>query len=78
MSLECALFKLVMPASSQSELGQTGVVLGPRAQRPVKAAVPLDDGHIVEDGNHADLVAKGGYYSALYRQWTAGREVRSA
>ena len=38
----------------------------------------VDHGRVVEDGNHAELVAKGGYYSSLYRQWTAGREVRSA
>jgi ATP-binding cassette subfamily B protein len=26
----------------------------------------MDDGHIVEQGNHAELLARSGAYSALY------------
>ena len=29
----------------------------------------FDDGKIVEDGSHALLVASGGVYSAMHRDW---------
>ena len=38
----------------------------------------VDHGRVVEDGNHTELLARGGYYSTLYRQWTSGRAVRIA
>jgi ATP-binding cassette subfamily B protein len=28
--------------------------------------IVLDEGHLVEQGTHAELIAKGGYYSRLY------------
>jgi ABC-type transport system involved in cytochrome bd biosynthesis fused ATPase/permease subunit len=34
----------------------------------------VDHGRIVEDGPHRELVRSGGYYAALYRQWTSGRD----
>ncbi len=34
----------------------------------------LEKGEIVEKGKHVDLVAKGGLYSAMWRQQTAGEE----
>jgi len=79
-SLDPATEEQVERALMQLLKGRTSVVIAHRLSTAEHAdrVLVVDDGHIVEDGNHADLVAKGGYYSALYRQWTAGREVRSA
>jgi ABC-type multidrug transport system fused ATPase/permease subunit len=32
----------------------------------------IDHGRLVEDGPHDDLVARGGRYAALHRQWRSG------
>ena len=79
-SLDPATEEQVERALMQLLKGRTSVVIAHRLSTAEHAdrVLVVDDGHIVEDGNHADLVAKGGYYSALYRQWTAGREVRIA
>ena len=60
--------------------GRTSVVIAHRLSTAEHAdrVLVVDKGTIVEDGHHRELLARGGYYSALYRQWTAGREVRSA
>ena len=56
--------------------GRTSVVIAHRLSTAEHAdrILVVDDGRIVEDGPHALLLAKGGYYTALYRQWTQGRE----
>ena len=56
--------------------GRTSVVIAHRLSTAEHAdrVLVVDHGHIVEDGSHADLVRRNGYYSALYRQWTSGRE----
>jgi ABC-type multidrug transport system fused ATPase/permease subunit len=33
----------------------------------------VDGGRVVEDGSHAELVAHGGHYAALYRQWASSQ-----
>jgi len=60
--------------------GRTSVIIAHRLSTAEHAdrILVVDHGRIVEDGNHRDLVAREGYYSALYRQWTAGREARIA
>jgi ABC-type multidrug transport system fused ATPase/permease subunit len=35
----------------------------------------LDDGRIVERGNHEQLMEKGGYYADLYRRQTIEAEL---
>ena len=59
---------------------RTSVVIAHRLSTAEHAdrILVVDHGRVVEDGSHRDLIAKGGYYSALYRQWTQGREVRIA
>jgi ABC-type multidrug transport system fused ATPase/permease subunit len=37
----------------------------------------VDGGELVELGPHADLVAKGGTYAALYDTWVAGTGAHS-
>jgi ATP-binding cassette, subfamily B, bacterial len=56
--------------------GRTSVVIAHRLSTAEHAdrVLVVDHGRIVEDGPHRELLPKGGYYSALYRQWTSGRE----
>ncbi|MBK8560469.1 ABC transporter ATP-binding protein [Candidatus Amarobacter glycogenicus] len=79
-SLDPATEEQVEEALRQLLKGRTSVVIAHRLSTAEHAdrILVVDHGRVVEDGNHAELVAKGGYYSSLYRQWTAGREVRSA
>jgi ATP-binding cassette subfamily B protein len=60
--------------------GRTSVVIAHRLSTAEHAdrVLVVDGGRIVEDGRHEELVRRGGYYAALYRQWVAGREQRSA
>lgn len=60
--------------------GRTVVVIAHRlstAARADRVAV-VDDGRIVEEGSHRDLVARGGPYAALYASWTTGRGAESS
>jgi ATP-binding cassette subfamily B protein len=79
-SLDPATEEQVEEALRRLLAGRTSVVIAHRLSTAEHAdrVLVVDKGTIVEDGHHAELLARGGYYSALYRQWTAGREVRSA
>jgi ABC-type multidrug transport system fused ATPase/permease subunit len=79
-SLDPATEEQVEEALRKLLKGRTSVVIAHRLSTAEHAdrILVVDHGSIVEDGNHRELVAKGGYYSALYRQWTAGRAVRIA
>ena len=74
-SLDPATEEQVEEALRKLLRGRTSVVIAHRLSTAEHAdrILVVDHGRIVEDGSHRDLVAKGGYYSALYRQWTAGR-----
>lgn len=79
-SLDPATEEQVEEALRKLLKGRTSVVIAHRLSTAEHAdrILVVDHGAIVEDGNHRELVAKGGYYSALYRQWTSGRAVRIA
>lgn len=79
-SLDPATEEQVEEALRKLLKGRTSVVIAHRLSTAEHAdrILVVDHGSIVEDGNHRELVAKGGYYSALYRQWTSGRAVRIA
>jgi len=79
-SLDPATEEQVEEALRRLLAGRTSVVIAHRLSTAEHAdrVLVVDKGTIVEDGHHTELLARGGYYSALYRQWTAGREVRSA
>lgn len=79
-SLDPATEEKVEEALRRLLAGRTSVVIAHRLSTAEHAdrILVVDHGRIVEDGHHADLLARGGYYSALYRQWIAGRAVRSA
>lgn len=75
-SLDPATEGLVENALARLCAGRTSVVIAHRLSTAEHAdrVLVVDDGRIVEDGTHEELRALGGYYSALYRQWTQGRE----
>lgn len=75
-SLDPATEGVVEEALRRLLRGRTSVVIAHRLSTAEHAdrVVVVDDGRIVEDGPHSALLARGGYYSALYRQWTQGRE----
>ena len=39
--------------------------------------IVMDQGHIVEIGNHDELLEKGGFYASLYQSQFEGSEIRS-
>ena len=59
--------RLVQRALHEAMVGRTTLVIAHRLATVLKAdrIVVMDDGHVVEEGVHADLVAKGGLYARL-------------
>lgn len=74
-SLDPATEGMVEEALHKLLRDRTSIVIAHRLSTAEHAdrVLVVDRGRIVEDGHHLDLVRKGGYYSALYRQWTSGR-----
>jgi ATP-binding cassette subfamily B protein/subfamily B ATP-binding cassette protein MsbA len=62
--------RLVQQAIDQFERQHTVLVIAHRLSTIVKADLicVLDKGRIVEQGNHQELIAKGGVYAGLWRQ----------
>jgi ABC-type multidrug transport system fused ATPase/permease subunit len=61
--------RLVQEALDAASSGRTTLVVAHRLATVQKAdrILVLDRGHIVEDGNHQQLLAKGGLYASLVR-----------
>ncbi len=74
-SLDPATEGVVEEALGHLLRGRTSLIIAHRLSTAEHAdrILVVDDGRIVEDGSHSRLLAMGGYYSALYRQWTQGR-----
>jgi ATP-binding cassette subfamily B protein len=65
---------LVQEALDRVGRGRTTLVIAHRLSTVVTAdrIVVLKEGRLVEEGRHADLVARGGYYASLVAKQTAG------
>jgi len=59
--------RLVQRALDQAMIGHTTIVIAHRLATVLKAdrIVVMDEGRVVEEGKHAELVAKGGLYARL-------------
>jgi len=59
--------RLVQQALEKAMIGRTTLVIAHRLATVLKAdrIIVMDDGHVIEEGVHADLVAKGGLYARL-------------
>ncbi len=62
--------RLVQEALERLMAGRTSLVIAHRLSTILKADVilVLDRGHLVEQGTHAELLARGGLYARLYEQ----------
>ncbi|QES52742.1 multidrug ABC transporter permease [Streptomyces venezuelae] len=62
-------------AAVQALEGRTGLMVAHRLPQAATAdrVVVLDQGRIVETGSHAELVAAGGRYAALWAAWSDSR-----
>jgi ATP-binding cassette subfamily B protein len=51
--------------------GRTAILIAHRLSTAMKAdrIVVIDDGHVVEVGNHRQLVLAGGRYATMYETW---------
>jgi ATP-binding cassette subfamily B protein len=73
-SLDPGTEVLVETALERLVQGRTVIVIAHRlstAERSDRVGV-VADGRLVELGSHAELVAQGGRYAALYRSWVGG------
>jgi ATP-binding cassette, subfamily B, bacterial len=72
-SLDPGTEALVEAAVARLLEGRTVVVIAHRLSTSERADMVgvVDGGELVELGTHADLVARGGTYAALYAQWVA-------
>lgn len=65
-----------LEASAEEALrGRSALIVAHRLSQAARAdrIVLMDDGRIVEQGSHDDLVARGGRYARLWAAWSVGR-----
>jgi ATP-binding cassette subfamily B protein len=69
-SLDSRLEREIREATARLARGRTTVVIAHRLSTVIAADVilVLDHGHIVERGQHGELLRRGGLYAALYRE----------
>lgn len=60
--------------------GRTTIAIAHRLSTASRSdrVVVMEHGHVVEDGTHADLVARGGLYTAMYAAWIDATTVEEA
>jgi subfamily B ATP-binding cassette protein MsbA len=67
-SIDAYSEKLIQEATEKITKNRTSIIIAHRLATIQKAdkIIVMEDGKIVEQGNHAELLAKKGYYSKLY------------
>ncbi|MFD7510277.1 ABC transporter ATP-binding protein [Streptomyces sp. NPDC059853] len=75
-ALDLATEALVNQATDRLAVRRTTLVVAHRLTTAARAdrVVVLDRGTVVEDGTHAELLARGGRYAALWRTYAGGGE----
>jgi ATP-binding cassette subfamily B protein len=70
-SLDPGSEAVIERAMRQVLAGRTSIVVAHRLSTAEQAEriLVVNDGRIIEDGEHGDLVNRGGYYSTLYSRW---------
>jgi subfamily B ATP-binding cassette protein MsbA len=78
-ALDAESEKAVQAALQHLMRGRTALIIAHRLETVQSAdkIVVISDGRVVETGTHADLLAGGGHYAALYRSALAAREASS-
>ena len=66
----------IQAAFAQMMKGRTSFIVAHRLStiREADVILVMKDGHIVEQGNHDELLAKGGFYAKLYNSQFEGVE----
>ena len=76
-SVDTRLERLLQDAMQKVMEGRTSFVIAHRLStiRDADLILVIENGDIVEQGNHESLLAQGGVYSKLYRSQFAGQSV---
>jgi subfamily B ATP-binding cassette protein MsbA len=77
-ALDAESERIVQAAAQRLMHGRTALIIAHRLETVQNAdrIVVVSDGRIVETGRHADLLARGGHYAALYRNAEARAPAR--
>ena len=67
---------LIQEAFARLMEGRTSFIVAHRLStiRNADCILVMKDGHILEQGTHEDLLARGGFYAELYNSQFAGKE----
>ena len=78
-ALDTETERLVQEALERATQGRTTIAIAHRLSTIQNADVifGLEDGELVEQGNHAQLLAQGGLYARLYAEQFGGGQVEA-